>query len=123
MSSIVFKNARMVLPGEVVQGSLHTQGTRIGAVDAGATSALQGIDLEGDFLLPGLVEVHTDNFERHLMPRPKVQWPELPALLAHDAEIAAAGITTVLVTHDESEARVMAQRGFRLSAGQLQRDW
>ena len=37
--------------------------------------------------------------------------------------IAAAGITTVLVTHDESEARVMAQRGFRLSAGRLQREW
>jgi alpha-D-ribose 1-methylphosphonate 5-triphosphate diphosphatase PhnM len=51
--------------------------------------------LEGDYLLPGLVEMHTDNFERHLMPRPKVHWAELPALLAHDAEIAAAGITTV----------------------------
>jgi alpha-D-ribose 1-methylphosphonate 5-triphosphate diphosphatase len=39
--------------------------------------------------------MHTDNFERHLMPRPKVQWAEMPALLAHDAEVAAAGITTV----------------------------
>jgi alpha-D-ribose 1-methylphosphonate 5-triphosphate diphosphatase len=46
-------------------------------------------------MLPGLVELHTDNFERHLIPRPKVHWAELPALLAHDAEIAAAGITTV----------------------------
>jgi alpha-D-ribose 1-methylphosphonate 5-triphosphate diphosphatase len=53
------------------------------------------IDLQGDYLLPGLVEIHTDNFERHLMPRPKVQWAELPALLSHDAEIAASGITTV----------------------------
>src|SRR5262249_44346489 len=52
-------------------------------------------DLEGDLLLPGLIELHTDNFERHLMPRPKVHWPELPALFGHDAEIAAAGITTV----------------------------
>lgn len=45
--------------------------------------------------MPGFVEMHTDNFERHLMPRPKVQWTEMPALLAHDAEVAAAGITTV----------------------------
>lgn len=37
--------------------------------------------------------------------------------------IAAAGITTVLVTHDESEARAMAQRGFRLLGGHLQRLW
>ena len=37
--------------------------------------------------------------------------------------IAQAGITTVLVTHDESEARAMAQRGFRLMAGKLQALW
>ena len=37
--------------------------------------------------------------------------------------IAAARITTVLVTHDEAEARVMAQRGFRLQAGSLQALW
>ena len=96
MTATVFKNARMVLPGEVVQGSLQVEGERIASLDSGATAALQGIDLGGDYLLPGLVEIHTDNFERHLMPRPKVQWAEMPALLAHDAEIAAAGITTVL---------------------------
>lgn len=95
MSASIFKNARLVLPGEVVQGSLRVDGGCIAALDAGATSALAGIDLDGDYLLPGLVELHTDNFERHLMPRPQVPWAELPALLAHDAEIAAAGITTV----------------------------
>lgn len=73
MTATVFKNARMVLPGEVVQGSLQVEGGRIASLDSGATSALQGIDLRGDYLLPGLVEIHTDNFERHLMPRPKVQ--------------------------------------------------
>ncbi|MFZ3125009.1 MAG: alpha-D-ribose 1-methylphosphonate 5-triphosphate diphosphatase, partial [Acidovorax sp.] len=79
MTATVFKNARLVLPGEVVQGSLRADGGRIASVDAGATSALQGLDLGGDYLLPGLVEVHTDNFERHLMPRPKVHWAEMPA--------------------------------------------
>jgi alpha-D-ribose 1-methylphosphonate 5-triphosphate diphosphatase len=46
--------------------------------------------------VPGLVEVHTDNLERHVMPRPKVTFPMQAAVQAHDAEIAAAGITTVL---------------------------
>jgi ABC-type sulfate/molybdate transport systems ATPase subunit len=33
--------------------------------------------------------------------------------------ISVAGIRAVLVTHDEGDARVMAQRGFRLAAGRL----
>jgi alpha-D-ribose 1-methylphosphonate 5-triphosphate diphosphatase len=54
------------------------------------------VDLAGDLLLPGLVELHTDNMERLLRPRPKVYWPEpAAALAAHDAMVAAAGITTV----------------------------
>lgn len=53
------------------------------------------VDCGGDLVLPGLVELHTDNVERHLEPRPEVDWPHLPALIAHDAELAGAGITTV----------------------------
>ncbi|MFN3495421.1 MAG: alpha-D-ribose 1-methylphosphonate 5-triphosphate diphosphatase, partial [Hydrogenophaga sp.] len=93
--SAVFRNARLVLPTEVVHGSLRVDGGRIHAIEPGNTAVAGGIDCAGDYLLPGLVEMHTDNFERHLMPRPKVQWATLPALIAHDAEIAAAGITTV----------------------------
>lgn len=92
---IVFKNARLVLPDEVQSGSLSVEAGRIAGFGASNSSLPQAIDLEGDYLMPGFIEVHTDNFERHLMPRPKVQWAEMPALLAHDAEIAAAGITTV----------------------------
>lgn len=95
MNPNVFSNARLVLCDEVVRGNLSVQDGRIHAIESGATAVPGAIDLEGDYLLPGLVEIHTDNFERHLMPRPKVQWAEAPALLAHDAEVAAAGITTV----------------------------
>jgi len=109
-ASLIFKNARMVLPGEVVHGSLQAENGRISAV-AGATSALAAVDLGGDYLLPGLVEMHTDNFERHLMPRPKVHWAELPALLAHDAEIAAAGITTVFDALGVGDADPESLRG------------
>lgn len=95
MSTSVFKNAKLVLPDEVVLGSVSVAQGLITAVDQGPASQADGWDLQGDYLMPGFVEMHTDNFERHLMPRPKVQWAEMPALLAHDAEVAAAGITTV----------------------------
>lgn len=94
-ADLVFKNARMVLADEVVLGSLSVQAGLLCQVNSGSTAVAQALDMEGDYLLPGLVELHTDNFERHLIPRPKVHWAELPALLAHDAEVAAAGITTV----------------------------
>src|SRR5262245_46805542 len=89
----VFRNARIVGPEEIVEGSLLVRDGRIAAVHPGYSAT--GTDLEGDLLVPGLVELHTDNFEKHLMPRPKVRWPEMPALFGHDAEVAAAGITTV----------------------------
>lgn len=93
---ITFTNARLVLADEVVLGSLTCQRGIIQAIDLGDKGVGGAIDLQGDYLMPGMVEVHTDNFERHLMPRPKVRWDDAPALLAHDAEIAASGITTVL---------------------------
>jgi alpha-D-ribose 1-methylphosphonate 5-triphosphate diphosphatase len=107
---IVFSNARMVLAGEVVHGALSVAGGRIEALGSGATAS-GTLDLEGDYLFPGLVEVHTDNLERHLMPRPKVQWAEMPALLAHDAEVAAAGITTVFDALGVGESDPESLRG------------
>jgi len=54
------------------------------------------MDVEGDYVTPGIVEMHTDNMEKHFVPRPGVFWPNgLAAALAHDAQIASAGITTV----------------------------
>ncbi len=95
MNTLVFKNAQLVLPHEVVAGSVQVLNGLIASVDSGSADHAQAVDLQGDYLMPGFVEMHTDNFERHLMPRPKVQWAEMPALLSHDAEVAAAGITTV----------------------------
>jgi len=109
-TTTVFSNARMVLPTEVVSGALAVSGGRIGAISSGPT-AEGTFDLDGDYLLPGLVEIHTDNFERHLMPRPKVQWGPLPALLSHDAEVAAAGITTVFDALGVGEADPESLRG------------
>ena len=71
------------------------RGGLIAAVDAGTNPVVGAIDLDGDWLLPGLVELHTDNLERLFSPRPGVRWPADAAMLTHDAQVAAAGITTV----------------------------
>ncbi len=96
MNDLVLANARIVLAGEIVVGHVLVRDGRIAAIGSGGTSVPGAQDLEGDYLLPGLVEMHTDNLERHAMPRPKVTFPMQAAVQAHDGEIASAGITTVL---------------------------
>lgn len=91
---ITIRNARIVTAQEHFIGSLSVAESTIDGISAGASNV--GEDWEGDYLLPGMVELHTDNLEKHLTPRPKVNWPILPAIIAHDAQVAAAGITTVL---------------------------
>lgn len=94
MNEQVFKNARIVLPEEVIDGSVVVRNGIIAEFDAGPTS-VPGENMEGAYLLPGLVELHTDHLEQHYHPRPGVTWPAISAVMAHDAQIAASGITTV----------------------------
>lgn len=100
MSKTIFTNAAIVLPDEVIHGSVTVEAGEITDISSGGTQVTgaqaTGVhDLGGDYLMPGMVELHTDNLERHIQPRPKVAWPHMSALIAHDAELAAAGITTV----------------------------
>lgn len=94
MDDLILTNAQLVLPDRVTPGSLVIRNGVIDQIDAGSSNAPGAIDCAGDFLAPGLVELHTDNIERHVLPRPGAQWPLDAAILAHDREIAAAGITT-----------------------------
>ena len=94
-TSMTITNARIVTSERDFIGNLHVRCGKINRMDEGVLRLAGAEDWHGDYLLPGFIELHTDNLEKHLMPRPKVSWPEFPALLAHDAEIAAAGITTV----------------------------
>ena len=91
----LFTNARIVTPGDVFSGSLAMEGGLIAAVEPGHQPVRSGLDLDGDYLVPGVVELHTDVLERHAIPRPGVQWPEVPAVLAYDSQLLGAGITTV----------------------------
>ncbi|WP_281973438.1 alpha-D-ribose 1-methylphosphonate 5-triphosphate diphosphatase [Ruegeria faecimaris] len=92
---LILANATLILPDETINGSVRVQGDSITEIDTGAAVPSGAIDCEGDYVSPGLVELHTDNLERHIQPRPKVDWPHAAAILAHDAELASTGITTV----------------------------
>lgn len=93
--SVCLANAQLVLPDRVLLGAVEITDGVITAVTEGDRVPGGAVDCGGDYMLPGLVELHTDNLERHIEPRPGVGWPHLPALIAHDAELASTGITTV----------------------------
>lgn len=94
MPETIIHNANIVLADEMVRGSLKIVDGTISDVSSG-NGVSSGLDFEGDYVIPGLIELHTDNLERHAMPRPKSYWPVESAVLNHDREVAAAGITTV----------------------------
>ncbi|SMG22809.1 alpha-D-ribose 1-methylphosphonate 5-triphosphate diphosphatase [Paracoccus sp. J56] len=95
MTETILANATLILPDEVIRGTLRMTEGRISAIDHGSAVPAGAIDCQGDLVLPGLIELHTDNLERHIQPRPKVNWPHQAAILAHDSELASVGITTV----------------------------
>lgn len=99
MNERVFTGCRIVLEHEVVSGHVLVRDGKIADIARGPAPCLSHVpvyECEGDYLVPGLVELHTDNLEKHLLPRPKVLWPQpKSAFHAHDAQIVSAGITTV----------------------------
>lgn len=96
-NELILTNARVVAPDAVLDhGTVVVRDGRIAEVDTGRSHVAAAIDFAGDYLLPGLVDLHTDNLEKHMMPRVKVPWPANAAIIAHDRQVLAAGITTVL---------------------------
>ena len=95
MSDTILANATLVLPHEVITGSLRLSDGLITAIDTGVHVPAGAEDCGGDLVMPGLIELHTDNLERHIEPRPKVHFPHVGAILAHDGELTSTGITTV----------------------------
>lgn len=125
---MILANAELILPDRVMRGAVHIENGLIAGITEGAAVPPGAEDCDGAHLAPGLIELHTDNLERHLRPRPGVDWPHSAALFAHDGELAAVGITTVFdalrvgtVTRDQAAepryARPLAHELNALVAG------
>lgn len=74
-------------------GALQTRSVAVadGQITRGP---LPGVDLGGYFILPGIIDLHGDGFERHIAPRPSADFPLPAGLASTDREAAAHGITT-----------------------------
>lgn len=112
----ILTNARLVLPDGVLLGTVLLRGGLIAEVSSGRSAAPGAEDLGGDHLIPGVVDVHTDNLERQVLPRSMARWPSASAFLAHDSQVAVAGVTTVL------DALCLGDLGFDESRLQTARD-
>lgn len=95
VGNVTLAGARIVTVEGVSFGAVDIEGGRIAALRPGDHPP-GSVDLQGDFLIPGIVDVHTDHVEAHVFPRAGVQWDFLNALMAHDAVVIAGGTTTVL---------------------------
>lgn len=95
MTETILANAMLILPDRVQTGAVRLLNGQIADITDGTSVPPGAIDCGGDLVMPGLIELHTDNLERHIEPRPKVDWPHQAAIIAHDAELASVGITTV----------------------------
>src|SRR5712672_3867960 len=95
-SETVIGNARIVLADRVIErGWIAFSDGRVTGYGEGSAPA-GGEDAGGDLIMPGLIELHTDHLEAHYVPRPKVFWDPIAAVVSYDGQLATSGITTVL---------------------------
>jgi alpha-D-ribose 1-methylphosphonate 5-triphosphate diphosphatase len=91
----VLTNAVLVLPDATLNGTLVLRDGDIVDLQSGHSTLPRALDMDGDYLVPGIVDLHTDNLERQVQPRALARWPSRSAMVAHDAQCAGAGVTTV----------------------------
>src|SRR5262249_26106102 len=126
MSRHILTNATVVLPHKTVHGSVVIERDRIADVTTGRDYA-DGVDLRGQFLIPGVIDIHTDYMEKELNPRPGATFPLPMAFHFMDVRAIACGLTTVLgaarISKDEeTQVRISTWRGDGLALAKAYRD-
>jgi alpha-D-ribose 1-methylphosphonate 5-triphosphate diphosphatase len=92
----ILGNAGIVLADRVIaRGWVAIADGRIAEFGEGDAPG-RAEDAAGDLIMPGLIELHTDHLEAHYVPRPKVFWDPIAAVISYDGQLATSGITTVL---------------------------
>jgi alpha-D-ribose 1-methylphosphonate 5-triphosphate diphosphatase len=91
------EGGRVLAGGRLEATSLHFTGDDGGRITAlgNDARASRTLDAAGALVLPGIVDIHGDAFERQIMPRPGVSFPIGMALSDSDRQAIANGITTV----------------------------
>lgn len=95
-TSFVIKNARLVTPEGIREGAcVRVEEGRIAEIREGDLIGKRTIDAQGNYLLPGFVDLHSDAIEKGIEPRPNTYFPVDIAVFELDKKIAACGITTM----------------------------
>src|SRR5262249_41556652 len=115
MARQILTNANVVLPHETIEGSVVIEGDRIAEISSTRRYA-DGLDLGGRFLIPGVIDIHTDYMEKELAPRPGASFPLNMAFHFMDVRAIACGLTTVLgaariSNEEETQSRISIWRG------------
>jgi alpha-D-ribose 1-methylphosphonate 5-triphosphate diphosphatase len=95
VTDILIEGVRALLGGEIVETSLAIADGKVGDVGKSGHRGALTLDARDLLVLPGIVDLHGDAFERQMMPRPGVDFPIDIALIDSDRQIIANGITTV----------------------------
>ena len=95
MTDIFVEGGRALLGGEFLQSSLSIADGKIGAVGTGHGRGSIEFDARDLLVVPGIVDLHGDAFERQMMPRAGVDFPIDVALIDSDRQAISNGITTV----------------------------
>ena len=125
-SEMILTNARVVLSDRVIERGWIATSNGIIAEFGEGDAPERGDDMNGDLVMPGLIELHTDHLEAHYVPRPKVYWDAVAAVVSYDGQLATSGITTVLdslrVWREEGAEDVDGQAGILAAAISAARD-
>ncbi len=100
MTDLAITGGLVLLPGEGLAATALalTEGAiaAIGRAGPGG-GAGRRFDASGLWVLPGLIDLHGDAFERQLQPRPGVEFPVPLAIADTEAQLLANGITTAFL--------------------------
>ena len=90
------QGGQTLVDGQFVEADVRID-EAVGVIDTvGADGGKDRVfDARGLYVLPGIVDIHGDAFERQLMPRPGVGFPIDVALADSDRQAVANGITTI----------------------------
>jgi len=95
VTDILIEGGRALVDGDITETSLRIGGGKIREVGASPGRSAMTIDARDLLVLPGIVDLHGDAFERQMMPRAGVDFPIDVALFDSDHQAIANGITTV----------------------------